>query len=62
MTAYSTSTWQRTVDLSLSAPGQVTLYSLLCGLTLWTVFFSTAPAVHDSVHSLRHHTIAVACH
>ena len=62
MTAYTTSTWQRTIHLTLSVPGQITLYTLLCVLTLWTVYFSTAPAVHNSVHSLRHQTMGVACH
>jgi hypothetical protein len=62
MTAYTTSALQRTVQVTLSVPGQITLYTLLCVLSLWTIFFSTSPAVHNSVHSLRHQTLGVACH
>lgn len=61
MTAYSTP-WKRAVRLTLSVPAQLTLYTLLCTLTLWTVFFSDAPAVHNPTHSLRHHTLGVGCH
>jgi cobalt transporter subunit CbtB len=61
MTAYS-SPWKPTIQLTLSRSGQVTLYMLLCVLTLWTVYFSEAPAVHNPAHSLRHHTLGVACH
>jgi hypothetical protein len=56
------STRQRALGLTLSLPGQATLYLSLCALTLWTVYFSTLPAVHNSLHSLRHHTALVSCH
>ncbi|MBD3882853.1 CbtB-domain containing protein [Phormidium tenue FACHB-886] len=56
------STWKRTVQLTLSRSGQMTLYTVLCVLTLWTLFFSNAPAVHSAAHSLRHHTLGIACH
>jgi cobalt transporter subunit CbtB len=61
MTAYSP-TWQRTIEVTLSRPAQASLYTLLCVLSLWTVFFSSAPAVHNPAHSLRHHTLGIACH
>lgn len=48
--------------ITLSLPVQLTLYTSLCALTLWTVYFSTYPAVHNSMHSLRHHTLTVSCH
>ncbi len=62
MTAHSISIWQRTVRFTLSLPVQATLYISLCALILWTIFFTTYPAVHDSMHSLRHHTLTVSCH
>lgn len=53
---------KQAVHIGLSLPVQLTLYTSLCALTLWTVYFSTYPAVHDSMHSLRHHTLTVSCH
>jgi hypothetical protein len=53
---------KQAVRITLSVPVQLTLYTSLCALTLWTVYFSTYPAVHDSMHSLRHHTFTVSCH
>jgi hypothetical protein len=47
---------------TLSVPVQSALYLSLCGLTLWTVYFTTYPPIHDAVHSLRHHTALVSCH
>jgi hypothetical protein len=63
MTAQSPSSAQRRViDRTLSVPVQSALYLSLCGLTLWTVYFTTYPPIHDAVHSLRHHTALVSCH
>ncbi|HEY9616510.1 MAG TPA: CbtB-domain containing protein [Microcoleaceae cyanobacterium] len=53
---------QQAIRFTLSVPVQATLYVSLCSLVLWTVYFTTYPAAHDRVHSLRHHTAAVACH
>lgn len=53
---------QQTVRFTLSLPVQATLYISLCALILWTIYFTTYPAVHDKVHSLRHHTLMVSCH
>ncbi len=53
---------QQTVRFTLSLPVQATLYTSLCALTLWTIYFSTYPAVHNQMHSLRHHTWTVSCH
>jgi hypothetical protein len=52
----------RAVRLTLSTPVQSILYLSLCGLTLWTVYFTTYPAMHNQAHSLRHHTLTVSCH
>ncbi|WP_071592252.1 CbtB domain-containing protein [Pseudanabaena sp. PCC 6802] len=56
------SPWRRTERLVLSVPTQSILYILLWSLIIWMVYFSTYPAVHDKVHSLRHHTLGVSCH
>ncbi|HEY9797703.1 MAG TPA: CbtB-domain containing protein [Leptolyngbyaceae cyanobacterium] len=53
---------QQTVRFTLSLPVQATLYTSLCALTLWTIYFSTYPAAHDQMHSLRHHTLTIGCH
>lgn len=53
---------RRAIGWALSVPVQTTLYTSLCALTLWTVFFSSYPAAHNQMHSLRHHTLSVSCH
>lgn len=53
---------QQASAVTLSTPVQSALYLSLCALTLWTVYFTTHPAVHDKVHSARHHTLLVSCH
>jgi TM2 domain-containing membrane protein YozV len=53
---------QKAAKIALSKPVQATLYLSLCALTLWTIYFTTQPAIHDKVHSLRHHTLMVSCH
>jgi cobalt transporter subunit CbtB len=53
---------QKTANVTLSKPVQVTIYMLLSSLVIWTVLFSTYPAVHNAAHSTRHHTLGVGCH
>ncbi|MGL5034495.1 MAG: CbtB domain-containing protein [Microcystaceae cyanobacterium] len=53
---------QRAVNVTLSTPVQSLLYLSLCSLTLWTLFFSNYPAVHNAAHSLRHNTLSISCH
>ncbi|MDZ8184301.1 MAG: CbtB domain-containing protein [Nostoc sp. ChiSLP02] len=63
MTTFShISVLQKTASITLSKPVQITLYMLLSSLVIWTVLFSTYPAVHNAAHSTRHHTLGVACH
>ncbi|MEH1837167.1 MAG: CbtB-domain containing protein [Nostoc sp.] len=63
MTVQSSSSAQQQVARRvLSVPVQSALYVALCSLTLWTVYFSTYPAIHDTTHTLRHHTLMVSCH
>ena len=54
--------WWRTEQFVMSTPAQAILYVVLWSLIIWSVFFTTYPAVHNSVHSLRHHTLGVSCH
>lgn len=53
---------QRVVQVTLSLPVQATLYTSLCALTLWTLYFSSYPPAHNNAHSLRHNTLMVSCH
>ncbi len=53
---------QRATSIALSTPVQSGLYLSLAALSLWTVYFTTSPAIHDSVHSSRHHMLMVSCH
>ena len=53
---------QQAKSIALSTPVQSGLYLSLAALTLWTVFFTTSPAVHDKLHSARHHLLTVSCH
>jgi cobalt transporter subunit CbtB len=54
--------WRRTQQFILSVHAQAALYVALWSLIIWLVYFSTYPAVHNAVHSLRHHTLGVSCH
>ena len=53
---------QQAIDITLSTPVQAGLYLSICALTLWSVYFTTQPAIHNQVHSVRHHTLMVSCH
>jgi cobalt transporter subunit CbtB len=61
-TSIQVSRWRRAEQFVLSMPAQAVLYVVLWSLIIWLVYFSTYPAVHNSVHSLRHHTLGVSCH
>lgn len=54
--------WWRTEQFVMSVQVQAALYVVLWALIIWSIYFTTYPAVHDSVHSLRHHTLGVSCH
>ncbi len=53
---------QKLARRTLSVPVQSALYISLSALTLWTIYFTTYPAIHDKVHTFRHHTALVSCH
>lgn len=50
------------IRFTLSLPVQATLYTSLSALTIWTLYFSSYPPVHNSLHEVRHHTLMVGCH
>lgn len=50
----------RTFTLSLMA--QIGLALFLSMLVIWTVLFSSYPAVHNPFHALRHALYLIACH
>jgi cobalt transporter subunit CbtB len=58
----SLSIWQRTQQITLSLPVQALLATALCMLSVYTLYFSTYPPVHDALHEVRHHTLGIACH
>ena len=57
-----TSVQQKIARRTLSVPVQSALYISLSALTIWTIYFTTYPAIHNEVHTLRHHTALVSCH
>ena len=63
MTVQSSRSIQQQVTRQvLSVPVQSALYVGLCSVILWTIYFTTYPAIHDTTHTLRHHTLFVSCH
>lgn len=58
----SSSLWQRTRQFTLSLPVQLGLFTGLGMLILWTMYFSTYPPAHNTLHQVRHTTLGVACH
>ncbi len=62
MTSTQISVQRQAVRFTLSTLVQATLYVSLCAVTLWTVYFTTYPPIHDGTHTLRHHTLLVSCH
>lgn len=47
---------------NLSFKTQMTVLFFVTGFTLYAVFFSTTPAVHDFFHQLRHSMAIIPCH
>lgn len=62
MQTNQTSLPKKAISIALSTPVQSGLYLSLTALTLWSVYFTTYPPIHDAVHSSRHHTLLVSCH
>ena len=53
---------KKAIAFTLSTPVQSGLYLSLAALSLWSIYFTTYPPIHDAVHSSRHHTLLVGCH
>ncbi len=47
---------------NLSFKTQMTVLFFVTGFTMYAVFFSTTPAVHDFFHHLRHSMAIIPCH
>lgn len=59
---FATRTATRTATISLNLVLQVTVLLMLTGLVIWTLLFSSYPAIHDPVHALRHALYLIPCH
>jgi len=60
--SFATRTVTRTATISLNLVLQITVLLVLAGLVIWTLLFSSYPAVHDPVHALRHALYLIPCH
>lgn len=49
-------------NVFLNATHHVTIFFVLVAVVLFTVLFSTYPAVHDFFHGLRHALMIIPCH
>ena len=61
-TNFATRTLNRTATISLNLVLQITVLLVLTGLVIWTLLFSSYPAIHDPVHALRHALYLIPCH
>lgn len=59
---FATRTVTRTATISINLVLQITVLLLLTGLVIWTLLFSSYPAIHDPVHALRHALYLIPCH
>jgi Na+/glutamate symporter len=62
MNYYSTQALRKTQQVILSVPLQIFLFITLGSLSLWTLYFSSYPATHNTMHQARHHTLGIGCH
>lgn len=53
---------RRTAQITLSVPVQAALFLSLSSVSLWTLYFSTYPPAHNTLHETRHTTLGVGCH
>ncbi|MCF6312126.1 MAG: CbtB-domain containing protein [Verrucomicrobiales bacterium] len=51
-----------TLTLNISALSKAVILLAIVGIVLYTVLFSTYPAVHDFFHELRHSLMMIPCH
>ena len=60
--SFATRTVTRTTTISINLVLQVTVLLMLTALVIWTLLFSSYPAIHDPVHALRHALYLIPCH
>lgn len=48
--------------LNFTATHKMLIMLSIVGIVLYTMFFSTMPAVHDYFHGLRHSLMMIPCH
>ncbi|MBI3360148.1 MAG: CbtB-domain containing protein [Chloroflexi bacterium] len=60
--SHVTRTLTRLQTIALSLTAQITLFLFLSMLVIWTLLFSSYPAVHDPFHALRHALYLIPCH
>ncbi len=53
---------KKAIAFTLSTPVQSGLYLSLAAVSLWSVYFTTYPPIHDAVHSSRQDTLIICCH
>lgn len=51
-----------TAKLNLSTFLRGTILLTIVGFVLYSVLFSTTPAIHDFFHELRHSLMIIPCH
>ncbi len=52
----------RVQTVTLSVMIQFAVLLAVSTLVIWTLLFSSYPAVHDAVHALRHALYLIPCH
>lgn len=51
-----------TLTLNISVLSKAVILLTILGIVIYTVLFSTYPAVHDFFHELRHSLMMIPCH
>ena len=51
-----------TTTLHLSTVAKAVILLAIVGVVLYSVLFSTTPAIHDVFHELRHALMIIPCH
>lgn len=51
-----------TAKLNLSTFSRGIILLVIVGFVLYSVLFSTTPAIHDFFHELRHSLMIIPCH
>lgn len=49
-------------NVEITKVQQISIFFTLCCIILFTMLFSTYPAIHDFFHGLRHALMIIPCH